>query len=70
MTFEEANDIIARRYGYHMATIPTEEEVHEAEMAFRPKRRILCHECERYYECFMISKRMYQCNFFEEEKKG
>lgn len=70
MNFEEANDIISRRYGYHMATIPTDEEVEEAEKAFGICYEIKCHKCKRHDECFMEGIERFNCNFFTEDKHG
>lgn len=69
MTFEEANDIIERRYCYRMADIPTVEEVEEAEKAFGIKEGDLCDSCVRYDVCSMEGPDKVYCNFFTEEKK-
>lgn len=68
MKFEEANDIISRRYGYHMATIPTDEEVEEAEKAFGVRWGRICPICTKRDICNMKGT-LLVCNFFTEEKK-
>lgn len=67
MTFEEANSILLRRYQYHMATIPTEEEVDEAEKAFGVCYGTQCYPCARHDVCCMVDI-SFHCNFFTEDK--
>lgn len=69
MTFEEANDIISRRYSYLMKDIPTDEEIEEAEKAFGIKWKSLCYSCGRYYECCIEDCNVHHCNFFTEATK-
>ena len=68
MKFEEANDILLRRYQYHMATIPTDDEVKEAEKAFGAKfdGLISCFGCTHFKRCNMKSLYRTNCNFFTE----
>lgn len=65
MTFEEANDIIRRRYCYRMKDIPTYEEVEEAEKAFGVYYGVLCNKCKRHDICYMAGVR-FHCKFFTE----
>ncbi len=65
MTFEEANDIISRRYSYRMKDIPTDEEIEEAEKAFGVCYGTQCYPCARHDVCCMVDI-SFHCNFFTE----
>ena len=72
MTFEEANDVIARvgeyfTRGRYRGGVPTTEEVQKASEAFDIKEAIyLCQDCVRFADCRARRNRIYRvskCNF-------
>lgn len=73
MTFEEANDILARVDEYSTrgccrGGVPTTEEVQKASKAFDIKDTIyLCQGCVRFADCRARRNRIYRvskCNFY------
>lgn len=79
MTFEEANDIVARVDEYFArgrcrGEIPTTEEVQKASKAFDIEEAIyLCKDCARFVECRAHCNRVSKvskCNFYMRDEVG
>lgn len=66
MNFEQANEIMNRKFSSNMVP-PTDEEFDEAEKAFGIDEGELCPICSRRYECELYYSYTTHCNFYFKE---